>query len=899
MDKTNLKRQRTETANSSTSVSNRKKARKEKQQIQVQPLVSSENGSNSISIEKFVEARSYEIHAMQKALHTAKELAKSRAFQMLPRHMRRRTASHNPKRVPQRLRDRAVKELEKDPINPKKKPPRNRYKWKTDKNRKQEYLKRQTKVKWLETHIWHAKRFKMIESSGCKIALHSNQKSARSFYRASSHLSTIHDASYETLIELSGSQNNIVAAMKAVTDPLTPGIGSKRYIDGKRTAMLMTYQNGEYPEGMIAPVTCLWKQRAISTDTVEENDARQLWIWIHPSAAAMLLFELEQTITTLELGHLTVKPIENMLKFELGGPRCHALLRSVLKICDDNEQSNSLKPKNPDTSVDVWKKLELLRAPTALPCGMAIALTVYDPRLSFPDKMPPRRTQSSAEDEILLMSFLSQELPSNLAISQVWDEQVRSQIKLARLSEKELNDRRSKNLVPGTKLAPTPRDSKIPILLLQRSPAAIGFDIPSGNKDVVSGWDIILPAGWGMDFWKSFVYAGARAGGVEERHNMYFESGIPCYPFDYPTTPGNTVYTEIVASDAESKWNRTPPAKRINYSKLRVQFPFSPPWEILVKSLFRLVESIKEKNKTQWDKNDQTESIFPWVIHGRLVTRYIQEYLYKEDTANIPYATSTTFDKMCDYVYAKMRLKLFPRPRKDTVPGFSTNTGCIQGVPRQSLPRTTYGMPSVSPSVSSSAIEQPFISQLSPSRLSVTTPPSSPFHSRTSSKSQFDKPPFELALIPIRLILLARGSPKENAMVYFIEDEEEYGKYADMIQKGQKRWREDQALKMMNDSHEPVIESEDDEDQYTDKLGERIEDNEELINIPPQRTVIGYTTSSHYSFSRGKGQCIAYCSLIGLTRALVNSRNRKVKNIVLVRGTSTQIARPALVEFLC
>ena len=36
---------------------------------------------------------------------------KARVFQSLPRHLRRRAASHNPKRVPKRLRRKAAQEV--------------------------------------------------------------------------------------------------------------------------------------------------------------------------------------------------------------------------------------------------------------------------------------------------------------------------------------------------------------------------------------------------------------------------------------------------------------------------------------------------------------------------------------------------------------------------------------------------------------------------------------------------------------------------------------------------------------------------------------------------------------------------------------------------------------------
>ncbi len=49
----------------------------------------------------------------------------------------------------------------------------------------QEYNRRQAKNVWLETHIWHAKRFHMVNKWGYKVAEFPNDKSFRACYRAS------------------------------------------------------------------------------------------------------------------------------------------------------------------------------------------------------------------------------------------------------------------------------------------------------------------------------------------------------------------------------------------------------------------------------------------------------------------------------------------------------------------------------------------------------------------------------------------------------------------------------------------------------------------------------------------------------------------------------------------
>ena len=52
------------------------------------------------------------------------------------------------------------------------------------KNLLEEYTRRQREHVWLETHIWHAKRMKMIDAWGYRLADHPNDKGFRAAYRA-------------------------------------------------------------------------------------------------------------------------------------------------------------------------------------------------------------------------------------------------------------------------------------------------------------------------------------------------------------------------------------------------------------------------------------------------------------------------------------------------------------------------------------------------------------------------------------------------------------------------------------------------------------------------------------------------------------------------------------------
>ncbi|KAG5929798.1 hypothetical protein E4U42_004522 [Claviceps africana] len=64
-----------------------------------------------LDLQAFLKAHEFEINALQQSMATSKAVSSSRAFQQVPRGLRRRTASHNPKRVPRRLRAKARREM--------------------------------------------------------------------------------------------------------------------------------------------------------------------------------------------------------------------------------------------------------------------------------------------------------------------------------------------------------------------------------------------------------------------------------------------------------------------------------------------------------------------------------------------------------------------------------------------------------------------------------------------------------------------------------------------------------------------------------------------------------------------------------------------------------------------
>lgn len=69
-----------------------------------------------LDVDKFVKSREYEIRALEQGLIRSKKALTQRAFQQVPKELRRRTASHNVKRIPKRLQARGKREVRLLPV---------------------------------------------------------------------------------------------------------------------------------------------------------------------------------------------------------------------------------------------------------------------------------------------------------------------------------------------------------------------------------------------------------------------------------------------------------------------------------------------------------------------------------------------------------------------------------------------------------------------------------------------------------------------------------------------------------------------------------------------------------------------------------------------------------------
>ncbi|KAF7592081.1 hypothetical protein BBP40_000686 [Aspergillus hancockii] len=248
--------------------------------LAAQSAESALSASGELDVAAYLDAREFEIRSLESGMQRSKAALTSRAFQQVPRSLRRRTASHNVKRVPRRLRARAKREMIEDNtptvtarrrkptelmrirletarrlqnLNSKTKAKRAHSKAKRDNEDRKElkeagshsfdiaprvpkikknklshppqpdakHKKRQKCKTWLPTHMYHAKRAHMTTSKDSlwrfAIPLSPTEKSYRPTHRARGARGAVAwDMSYMSTIQLEGTEGALESVLRAI-----------------------------------------------------------------------------------------------------------------------------------------------------------------------------------------------------------------------------------------------------------------------------------------------------------------------------------------------------------------------------------------------------------------------------------------------------------------------------------------------------------------------------------------------------------------------------------------------------------------------------------------------------------------------------------------------------------
>ncbi|PSN69050.1 hypothetical protein BS50DRAFT_490046 [Corynespora cassiicola Philippines] len=569
--------------------------------------------NGEIDVKKFMRAHENEIKSLENAMKAAKKGMSRRAFQEVPRELRRRTASHNPQRVPKRLRARAKKEavedntptsrgksgsgigkgktkfLRKDGIEKsrrqawearvkrrkeksegtakvepqddagrsKSKQPKRKFQatLATPETPPSRFRRRQLDKTWLPTHLWHTKRARMTPPKEplwrFAIPLSPVAKAYRLTHRAAALRGAVAwDMSYMSTISLEGVEASIVGLLKSLK--FAREDGEAPWQDNRKAKK---WRGGTRTwEGWIYEREAKLPKKIAYTTLIwcagtSGSSKRKVFIRVHPGAFFQLWEELIRA-SKVQKPAVTVED----LRFEIGsieimGPAAAEALCSIL--------SPSLSGgASPDTLQSLWSTLAAVTDPGVLPPNALVAFPISDPRL----RDPPERLDTSQVSEVQLTEILAS-WPLDQAIDSPGIFSRNARLVAGRLlpSQKSINRRKSVADL-GQYPEARPTDPQIPMLTY----------ISNSTKS----WTVLLPWKCVMPVWRGIMRypvstgGNVRFGGLAQRRQVDFERSLPCFPYDSPGTAAGLDWEKQERVEREQEWTKRPRGKRIEWSSI-------------------------------------------------------------------------------------------------------------------------------------------------------------------------------------------------------------------------------------------------------------------------------------------------------------------------------------------
>lgn len=569
--------------------------------------------NGDLDLQSFLNAREYEIKALEDGMQRSKGALSTRAFQQVPRDMRRRTASHNVKRVPKRLQKRGAREMKEDntpTVNANKRKPgtsRGRIRAETAKKlgilaekkrvakgttnavgittraarpkiRKNslndppkppsKFRKRQIHKTWLPTHLWHAKRAKMTEPKEplwrMAIPLNSTEKSYRPTHRAGGSRGAVAwDMSYMSTIGLKGSIESLGKVLLAIGIPemdINAAKGSK-WRSGRRSWNGWLSRELKEQRLQIAPAVAFWDIPEVSDSNVTnilKKSIRQVLIRIHPSAF------LETWTELLRLSKIQHPAIQlEDLRFEIGsieitGPGSTEALLGILHPYHQSEDDQ-------EPHAQTFSSLAGITNPASLPANSMLSFSIMDPRLRYPPRKVELPDSADEETTFELMEMLSiWPADKSLASSHLFDRDLR--YKATRLPSQKALNRRKTLAPPGTFPSISKSDPSIPIMLLTSRMSQSSS--AQGSWTLLAPWKCILPIWYGLMHFPLSSGGNPRFGGLQELRQVHFEHEVPWFPVDYPGTNSGYAWEVEQREKRKREWDKRPKGKRVEWKSL-------------------------------------------------------------------------------------------------------------------------------------------------------------------------------------------------------------------------------------------------------------------------------------------------------------------------------------------
>ncbi|KAH6855023.1 ribonucleases P/MRP protein subunit POP1-domain-containing protein [Chaetomium sp. MPI-CAGE-AT-0009] len=577
-----------------------------------------------LDLQKFLNAREFEIKALENSMRKCKAANATRVFQQVPRAMRRRTASHNAKRVPKRLRERAKREMREDntpTVEARRRRPRTtraRIRAETAKKlgilaaRKRKKLlekaaaegtsapggskptvhtrparpkirrdmlneppkaeskfrKRQMNKTWLPTHLWHAKRATMTEPSKplwrFAVPLTPTEKCYRPTHRASGQKGVVvWDMSYMSTIGLYGTADGAERVLKALglTQESVWGARGQKWRAGVRKWTGILSKQAKDSRRDIGPATIVWNPQ-VPAQGDDATDSNR------PKKPQRQLFVRTHPSCFLELFQELLKLARMQkprlhiedLRFEIGSIELTGPASTEALL--GVLQPYCSKPGSQERHGQIFRSLAGVANPASLPRDALLAFSVQDPRLAY----PPKRVTvpDGGADGTLVETLTKWPVEEGLKPFDIFSRECRYQASQLP-SQKTINRRRGAN-PPGETLQVTAADPPIPVMLLASRPSTDGQ--AQGTWTLLAPWKCIMALWYTLMHCPLSTGGNPRLGGLNEQRQIAFEHGAPWFPADFPATDAGRNWELEQRVKRKRDWDRRPKGKRVEWKSL-------------------------------------------------------------------------------------------------------------------------------------------------------------------------------------------------------------------------------------------------------------------------------------------------------------------------------------------
>ncbi|CAK7902571.1 ribonucleases P/MRP protein subunit Pop1p [[Candida] anglica] len=551
-----------------------------------------------LSVPDFLASREFEIRSLELAKLKSKYALSNRCFQSLPRSLRRRTASHNVKRIPKRLRNRAIKEMQNSANGVPPKPKHLRGKELYRLKMKSKLLRLASRVKLLSSVPGVEMRELNLRSKLNALQrqikdLNRNQEVINGMKKLNNTMGSYDNTGVGGLapaprgnLKYTKRQKDFVWLPTHIWHakrahlikkfgyqiPLRPTQKCFKSINRASKNGTIVYDTSYY-DYMIVTVTDLdhrgellkeitkfqtipskYLNGACSYDDWLYKDGKvigkglvychdvKILIRVYPS----MYTEYYEYVSKLsgKFGGSVHDCRYSLGSIELTGPES---LRSITKIFH-LDKSNEVCQN--------WLNFSSFKD-SGIPSGTTFSFNVQDPRLwTGPTNPPPLNSSINFNDLIIgLQNQPSRTRVDPNAIETLLDNEKRNDTYKDQLSIKKLSKKFSESKTPIIDES----QPQIPILITKLTKTS-------------NNWCVTLPWYWVLPVWIQLTkVTNVKLGGLQQMHQINLENNRATFPTDFPFLRDGYLENEFKILENEKKYNKIPASHKLDYHKLGME----------------------------------------------------------------------------------------------------------------------------------------------------------------------------------------------------------------------------------------------------------------------------------------------------------------------------------------